>query len=52
LDGATIGFHDPSLSVLLDAQHLAVARNLRSDRYFDGPIIGTAVDPAQPGEAA
>jgi hypothetical protein len=37
--------------MLLDAQHLAVTRELRSDRHFDRTVIGTAVDPAQHGEA-
>jgi hypothetical protein len=37
--------------VLFDAQHLAVTGKLRSDRHFDGPVVRTAVDRRQHGEA-
>jgi hypothetical protein len=37
--------------MLFNAQHLAVTGDLRSDRRFDRSVIGTAVDPAQHGEA-
>src|SRR5277367_2227854 len=44
---AAIGLHDPRLAVLLDATHLAVARQIRSDRDLDRPVVGATVDYAQ-----
>src|SRR5271167_4066992 len=44
---AAIGLHDPRLAVLLDAPHLAVARQIRSNRDLDRPGVGAAVDRAQ-----
>src|ERR1700722_8153336 len=46
-DRSAIGLHDPGLAVLLDATHLAVARQIRSDRDLEGPVVGAAVDCAQ-----
>src|SRR6202030_1839406 len=46
-DRAAIGLHDPRLAMLLNATHLAVARQIRSDRHLDRPVVGAAVDCAQ-----